>query len=76
MPQVLAGGPGGLRTMLVMDPPDHTRVRGLVSKAFTPRRVAALGARIERLVEELLDEALAKGPFDVIRDSPSRFRRS
>ena len=68
VPQVIAGGPGGLRTLLVMDPPDHTRVRGLVSKAFTPRRVAALGARIARLVEELLDEALAKGPLDVIRD--------
>jgi cytochrome P450 len=51
-----------------MDAPDHTRVRGLVSKAFTPRRVAALGERVARLVDELLDGALAKGSLDVIRD--------
>src|SRR5512134_2761888 len=68
VPQMIAGGPGGLRTLLVMDPPDHTRVRGLVSKAFTPRRVAALGERVTRLVDGLLGEALAKGPLDVIRD--------
>jgi pimeloyl-[acyl-carrier protein] synthase len=68
VPQLIAGGPGGLRTLLVMDAPDHTRVRGLVSKAFTPRRVAALGERVTRLVAELLDDALAKGSLDVIRD--------
>jgi cytochrome P450 len=68
IPRMLLGGPSGLRTMLVMDPPDHTRVRGLVSKAFTPRRVAALGERIEGLVDELLDEVLPRGRFDVIRD--------
>jgi len=68
LPRAFLGGPGGLRTLLVLDPPDHTRVRGLVSKAFTPRRVAALGGAIRRLVDELLDEALAKGAFDVIHD--------
>ena len=40
--------------MLVMDPPDHTRVRKLVNKAFTPRRIAALRGRIEAIVDELL----------------------
>src|SRR5262249_7636499 len=44
------------RSMLVMDAPDHTRVRGLVNKAFTPRRVAALRPRIEAIAAELLDE--------------------
>jgi cytochrome P450 len=59
--------PGGLRTMLALDPPDHTRLRGLVSKAFTPRRISALEPRIESLVGELLDAALAGGgAFDLI----------
>jgi cytochrome P450 len=39
-----------------LDPPDHTRVRGLVSKAFTPRRIAALRPWIETTTERLLDE--------------------
>jgi cytochrome P450 len=68
LPRAFLGGPGGLRTLLVMDPPDHTRVRGLVSKAFTPRRVAALAEPIRRLVHELLGDALARGHFDVIHD--------
>jgi cytochrome P450 len=69
LPSAFFGGPGGLRTLLLMDPPDHTRVRALVSKAFTPRRVAGLAAHIERLVAELLDAALARGgEFDLIRD--------
>jgi cytochrome P450 len=66
---LLSGTPGGLRTMLTMDPPDHTRVRGLVSKAFTPRRVAALEERVRAQIEGLLDAALAQGGrFDLIRD--------
>lgn len=68
LPQALLGGPDGLRTMLIMDPPDHTRVRRLVNKAFTPRRVAGLGPRIEALVEGLLDEAESRGRFDLIHD--------
>jgi len=69
IPDLFLSGPGALRPMLVMDPPDHTRVRGLVSKAFTPRRVAALEGRVRKLVGELLDEALSHGPeLDVIRD--------
>jgi len=69
LPIGMALGPeGGLRTMLVMDPPDHTRVRGLVSKAFTPRRVAALRPRIEQIVEELLGEAGERGAMDLIAD--------
>jgi cytochrome P450 len=54
--------------MLVMDPPDHTRVRKLVNKAFTPRRVAALRDHVETLVARLLDEAGAAGRFDLIHD--------
>lgn len=54
------------RSMLNMDPPDHTRVRKLVNKAFTPRRVAGLRARIESIVDELLAPVMQAGRMDVI----------
>src|SRR5438552_2159954 len=47
----------GTRAMLNRDPPDHTRLRKLVSKAFTPRRIEELRPRIEQLVDEHLDRA-------------------
>jgi cytochrome P450 len=53
---------------LFLDPPDHTRLRGLVSKAFTPRVVEGLRPRVEEIVEELLDEAATRGTFDAIED--------
>lgn len=53
-------------SFLWMDPPDHTRLRNLVSKAFTPRTVSRLRPRIEELVTELVDAALAQGEFDLI----------
>jgi cytochrome P450 len=56
------------RQMLFVDPPDHTRLRGLVSKAFTPRRIEQMRGRIQQLVDDLLDAALARGELDVIRD--------
>ena len=53
-----------------MDPPDHTKLRSAMAKAFTPRRVLALQPRIEYITTKLLDQALAKseGCFDVISD--------
>lgn len=60
------GEQGGLRSMLLMDAPDHTRVRGLVNKAFTPRRVAALRPRIEAIVTAQLDEVKTGDAFDLI----------
>ncbi len=53
-------------SFLWMDPPDHTRLRRLVSKAFTPPMVAGLAPRVERLVEDLVAGALAAGEFDLI----------
>lgn len=53
-------------SFLGMDPPDHTRLRRLVSKAFTPRRVDDLRARAEQLAAELLDTALAENETDLI----------
>ena len=51
-----------------MDPPDHSRFRSLVNKAFTPRAVAALAPMVERVVDDLLDAALARDRFDVLAD--------
>jgi cytochrome P450 len=68
IPPGLLGDEGGLRSMLIMDAPDHTRVRGLVNKAFTPRRIAELRPRIQEIVDELLDEAARRGCIEVIGD--------
>ena len=55
-------GPAFARHMLSVDPPDHTRLRRLVSSAFTPRRVEQLRPRVQELIDDLLDEIAAKGP--------------
>ena len=55
-------------SMLSVDPPDHTRHRRLVSKAFTPRAVEALRPRIQELAEELLAAAERAGRMDLIGD--------
>lgn len=60
------------KTMLVQDPPDHTRLRGLVTKAFTARRVADMRVRIKALVDEQLDRVADKGEMDVMRDLAHR----
>jgi len=56
------------RMMLLRDPPEHTRLRGLVSKAFTARRMEALRPRIEEIVDELIDAVISNGGMDVIHD--------
>ena len=56
------------QTMLTSDPPDHTRLRKLVSKAFTPRAVLDLRPRIQEIVDYLLAEAGERGEFDIIHD--------
>ncbi len=55
-------------TMITKDPPDHTRLRKLVSKAFTPRMVDTLAPRIQAIVDELLDAVIDKGAFDLVQD--------
>ncbi|URN04475.1 cytochrome P450 [Actinomadura madurae] len=55
-------------TMLAMDPPDHTRMRGLVAKAFTARRVERLRPRVEEIAGALLDGIAARGEADLIED--------
>lgn len=54
------------RLMLFIDPPDHTRLRALVSKAFTPRRVTGLEPRISEMVDGLLDPILAAGAGELM----------
>ncbi len=54
--------------MLVMDPPDHGRVRGLVARAFAPRHLTALRPRIQQLVDSSLDMVQDQGEMDFIRD--------
>lgn len=63
-----AGQPGYVTSMLFRDPPDHTRLRGLVNKAFTPRVVEELRPRIQEVVDGLLDEVQDRETMDVIAD--------
>jgi cytochrome P450 len=60
--------PGMGLSMLDRDPPDHTRLRGLVSKAFTPRVVEALRPRIQQIVDGLLDRLEGATSMDLIAD--------
>ena len=55
-----------VRTLLFLDPPDHTRLRRLVSKAFTPRRIEQLREHVREITDELLADVEPGEPFDVI----------
>jgi hypothetical protein len=54
--------------MNFLDPPDHTRIRGLVHKAFSPAAITALRAPIQEVCDELLTSAGRAGPLDLIRE--------
>ncbi|MFG2524016.1 cytochrome P450 [Streptomyces sp. NPDC048527] len=54
--------------LLNIDPPDHTRLRRLVSKAFTPRRIAEFAPRVQALTDDLIDQFAAQGKADLIHD--------
>ena len=54
--------------LLFIDPPDHTRIRNLVSRSFTPKAVAGWRPRIEQVVDELLDEAAERGRLEIISE--------
>jgi cytochrome P450 len=56
------------RSMIGADPPEHTRLRRLVSKAFTPRRVEGLRPRISQITETLLDRITPRGRAALIRE--------
>ncbi|HET9722460.1 MAG TPA: cytochrome P450, partial [Actinomycetota bacterium] len=54
--------------ILDMEPPDHTRVRRLVSKAFTPKYVEGLRPRVQALMDELVDRVVGAGEFDLLAE--------
>jgi cytochrome P450 len=60
--------PGSGLFMLLQDPPNHTRLRKLVSKAFTPRAIASWRPRIQKITDELLDRVAGKGSMDLVAD--------
>jgi len=57
-----------MKSLIHSDPPDHTRLRTLVTKAFSPRLVEAMRPRIQEIVNELLDAVQGNGQMDIIRD--------
>ena len=57
-----------MKSLIHSDPPDHTRLRALVTKAFSPRLVEAMRPRIQAIVNGLLDSVQGRGQMDVIRD--------
>ncbi|MEV4258635.1 cytochrome P450 [Spirillospora sp. NPDC049652] len=71
-PRITAGLPPERRrnvlmeSLLASDPPDHSRMRAIVGKAFTARRVAALAPRVQQIVDELLDAFAADGRGDLV----------
>jgi cytochrome P450 len=60
--------PFGMPLVIFMDPPEHDWMRKLVSPAFTPRRIAALEARITELVDQYLDPFVGAAGFDYVED--------
>lgn len=58
----------GQRSFLSMDPPDHTRLRGLVSKAFTPRMIDRLRPLMQQIVDEAIDRYSGPGEMEIIDD--------
>ena len=68
MPPEVLRGDFLSRSMLGADPPEHTRLRRLVSRAFTARRVEALRPRVQEITDDLLDRVTPMGRADLIAD--------
>jgi len=54
--------------IVATDPPDHARLRGIVNRAFTPRRIAVLEARARQIASDALDKMLTKDEFDLVSE--------
>ena len=63
---VMSEGYRPVDTMLTADPPEHKRFRGLVNKAFTPRRVNALEGEMQKIADELVARFVSTGRFEVL----------
>ena len=71
--EIMREDPLATRSMMIFtDPPDHTRLRSLVSKAFTPRRVGALEDHVRDLCNQFLDEQDDRDSFDFLQDYGAR----
>jgi len=68
MAEVVAEGYPRVPTMLTADPPDHTRYRRLVTKAFTPKVISSMEPVIRQITIRLLDAALAKGAIELVEE--------
>ncbi|MFJ1767387.1 cytochrome P450 [Amycolatopsis sp. NPDC088138] len=64
--RALANSPVMTRNLLVSDPPEHTRLRKLVSRAFLPRRIEALRPRIQEITDDLIDSLPESGEVDLM----------
>jgi cytochrome P450 len=72
--ELIRGGPipEYMKSIIFIDPPEHTILRQLVSRAFTPRSVAAIEARVRADVQHLLDGFVGAGGFDYVDDFGGR----
>lgn len=61
-------GNAAARSIITSDPPQHTLMRNLVNRAFTPRMVAELEPRIREIARDLIDTVIASGEMDLVRD--------
>jgi cytochrome P450 len=59
---------GRVDTMLSVDPPEHTRLRRLVSKAFTPRSIQKMRSQIQKIMDELLEGVAGRAEFDLVSE--------
>ena len=66
----------GVPLLITTDRPRHTKLRALVSRAFTPRRVALLEPRIRAIARSLLDDVKGRSEFDLVREFSGLCRRS
>jgi cytochrome P450 len=71
---VLETGLGSAQLMVECDPPDHTRMRAAVNKAFTPQRISWLEPRIRQIANQLIDAFIADGRADLIPQFGSPFQ--
>ena len=67
-PRLLAFNQFQTHIVMEHEPPDHTRLRGLIGKAFTPQRVEAMRLKITAIVNRLIDQVEAKGRMDLLQD--------